>query len=50
MKNTGLPYDVSDMAVFCLSLMGKHSDDYIIKAKRYLATNGYLMIAETTKS
>jgi hypothetical protein len=30
--------------------MGKNWIDYIIEAKRCLATNGYLLIAETTKS
>jgi hypothetical protein len=50
MKNTGLPDDVLDVAVFSLSLMGKNWSDYIIEAKRCLATNGYLLIAETTKS
>jgi hypothetical protein len=39
-----------DVAVFSLSLMGKNWIDYIIEAKRCLATNGYLLIAETTKS
>ena len=50
MKNTGLPDDVLDVAIFSLSLMGKNWRDYIIEAKRCLATNGYLLIAETTKS
>jgi Hypothetical methyltransferase len=39
-----------DVAVFSLSLMGKNWEDYIVEAKRCLATNGYLLIAETTKS
>jgi hypothetical protein len=30
--------------------MGKNWTDYITEAKRCLATNGYLLIAETTKS
>jgi hypothetical protein len=30
--------------------MGKNWADYITEAKRCLATNGYLLIAETTKS
>ena len=30
--------------------MGKNWTDYILEAKRCLATNGYLLIAETTKS
>ena len=42
--------DVLDVAVFSLSLMGKNWTDYIIEAKRCLATNGYLLIVETTKS
>ena len=50
MKNTGLSADILDVAVFSLSLMGKNWTDYIIEAKRCLATNGYLLIAETTKS
>jgi hypothetical protein len=50
MKNTGLADDILDVAVFSLSLMGKNWTDYIIEAKRCLATNGYLLIAETTKS
>ena len=39
-----------DVAVFCLSLMGKDWRDYIIEAKRCLAKNGLLFIAETTNS
>ena len=39
-----------DIAVFSLSLMGRNWPDYIKEAKRCLATNGYLLIAETTKS
>jgi hypothetical protein len=51
MKNTGLvDNDILDVAVFSLSLMGKNWTDYIKEAKRLLATNGYLLIAETTKS
>lgn len=38
------------MSIGYLSLMGKNWADYIIEAKRCLATNGYLLIAETTKS
>jgi hypothetical protein len=30
--------------------MGKDWHDYIVEAKRCLATNGYLFISETTKS
>lgn len=50
MKNTGLPDDVLDVAVFSLSLMGRNWSDYIKEAKRCLALNGYLLIAETTNS
>ena len=50
MKNTGLSANILDVAVFSLSLMSKNWTDYIIEAKRCLATNGYLLIAETTKS
>jgi superfamily II DNA or RNA helicase len=50
MKNTRLADEILDVAVFSLSLMSKNWTDYIIEAKRCLATNGYLLIAETTKS
>jgi superfamily II DNA or RNA helicase len=50
MKKVELDDDVLDVAVFSLSLMGKNWVDYIIEAKRCLAINGYLLIAETTKS
>ena len=39
-----------DVAVFCLSLMGENWPDYIVEAKRCLAKNGLLFIAETTNS
>lgn len=39
-----------DIAVFSLSLMGRNWHDYIVEAKRCLVKNGYLLIAETTKS
>ena len=39
-----------DVAVFCLSLMGENWSDYIMEAKRCLAKNGLLFIAETTNS
>jgi ubiquinone/menaquinone biosynthesis C-methylase UbiE len=45
-----LPDEAIDIAVFSLSLMGRNWPDYIKEAKRCLATNGYLLIAETTKS
>jgi hypothetical protein len=45
-----LSNDALDVPVFSLFLMGKNWADYISEAKRCLATNGYLLIAETTKS
>jgi len=39
-----------DIAVFSLSLMHTNWAECIVEAKRCLATNGYLLIAETTKS
>jgi ubiquinone/menaquinone biosynthesis C-methylase UbiE len=50
MKKVELADDVLDVAVFSLSLMGKNWIDYIMEAKRCLATNGYLIIVETTKA
>ena len=50
MKKIPLPDDALDVAVFSLALMGRNWHEYIIEAKRCLATNGYLLIAETTKS
>jgi ribosomal RNA-processing protein 8 len=50
MKSVDLPDDALDIAVFSLSLMGRNWPEYIVEAKRCLATNGYLLIAETTKS
>ena len=50
MKKVELADDVLDVAVFSLSLMGRNWIDYIIEAKRCLATNGYMLIVETTKS
>jgi hypothetical protein len=50
MKSTGLPDEAIDIAVFSLSLMGRNWPDYIVEAKRCLATGGYLLIADTTKS
>jgi len=49
-KSVPLPDEAIDIAVFSLSLMGRNWLDYIKEAKRCLATNGYLLIAETTKS
>jgi SAM-dependent methyltransferase len=50
MKKVPLPDDALDVVVFSLSLMGKNWQEYIREAKRCLATNGYLLIAEITKS
>ena len=50
MKSVPLPDEAIDIAVFSLSLMGRNWGEYIAEAKRCLATNGYLLIAETTKS
>lgn len=50
MKSVPLPDEAIDIAVFSLSLMGRNWQDYITEAKRCLATNGYLLIAETTKA
>lgn len=50
MKSVPLPDEAIDIAIFSLSLMGKNWQDYIAEAKRCLATNGYLLIADTTKS
>ncbi len=50
MKYTGLPDEAIDIAVFSLSLMGRDWPKYIAEAKRCLATDGYLLIAETTKA
>jgi Hypothetical methyltransferase/Helicase conserved C-terminal domain len=50
MKSVALPDEAIDIAVFSLSLMGRNWQEYITEAKRCLATNGYLLIAETTKA
>jgi ubiquinone/menaquinone biosynthesis C-methylase UbiE len=50
MKPVPLPDEAIDIAVFSLSLMGRNWSDYIAEAKRCLATNGYLLMTETTKS
>ncbi len=50
MKTTGLPDEAIDIAIFSLSLMGRNWSEYIAEAKRCLATGGYLLIADTTKS
>lgn len=49
-KSVPLADEALDIAVFSLSLMGKNWANYLVEAKRCLATNGYLLIAETTKS
>ena len=49
-KSVPLPDEAIDIAVFSLSLMGRNWHEYIAEAKRCLATNGYLLIAETTKA
>ena len=46
MKTVPLPDEAIDIAVFSLSLMGRNWSDYIAEAKRCLATNGYLLMAE----
>jgi hypothetical protein len=50
MKSTPLPNGELDVAVFSISQMGINWSDYIKEANRCLADNGYLMIAETTRS
>lgn len=49
-KSVPLPDEAIDIVVFSLSLMGRNWQEYIKEAKRCLATNGYILIAETTKS
>jgi superfamily II DNA or RNA helicase len=50
MKSVPLPDEALDIAVFSLSLMGRNWPQYLSEANRCLAINGYLLIAETTKS
>lgn len=51
MKSVPLKEDGKlDVAVFCLSLMGENWPDYITEAKRCVAKNGLLFIAETANS
>ncbi len=50
MKVTGLPDEAIDIAVFSLSLMGRNWEEYLVEAKRCLATGGYLLIADTTEA
>jgi ubiquinone/menaquinone biosynthesis C-methylase UbiE len=50
MKSVPIKDGLLDVAVFCLSLMGKNWPDYITEAARCLQKNGLLFIAETTKS
>lgn len=49
MKSVPLPDESLDVPVFH-SLMGRNWVEYIEEAKRCLATNGYLFIAETRES
>ena len=49
-RNVPLEDGSFDVVIFSLSLMGKNWIDYIKEAKRCLATNGYLFIAETTRA
>jgi len=50
MRNVPLADSSVDIAIFSLSLMGKNWKEYIVEAKRCLATNMYLFIADTTKA
>lgn len=50
MKSVPINDEILDVAIFSLSLMGTNWPDYIVEAKRCLAKNGFLFIAETTKS
>jgi superfamily II DNA or RNA helicase len=50
MKKVPLEDGAIDVAVFSLSLMGRNWPDYIVEAKRCLAKNELLFIAETTSS
>ena len=50
MKSVPIKDEKLDVAIFSLSLMGTNWPDYIVEAKRCLAKNGFLFIAETTKS
>jgi superfamily II DNA or RNA helicase len=50
MKSVPIKDGILDVAIFSLSLMGTNWHDYIKEAKRCLAKNGFLFIAETTKS
>jgi superfamily II DNA or RNA helicase len=50
MKSVPIKDEKLDIAIFSLSLMGTNWPDYIVEAKRCLTKNGFLFIAETTKS
>ncbi len=50
MRATGLPDEAINIAIFSLSLMGRNWEAYIAEAKRCLATGGYLLVTDTTKS
>ncbi|KAI5181489.1 ribosomal RNA-processing protein 8 [Nematocida sp. AWRm80] len=45
-RNIPLPAASVDVAIFCLSLMGEHIEDYIQEAYRILKPSGILKIAE----
>ena len=50
MKSVPVEAGTLNVAVFCLSLMGKDWKDYLKEAARCLSLGGYLYITETTKS
>ena len=50
MKSVPIKDEKLDVAIFSLSIMGTNWPDYIVEAKKCLAKNGFLFIAETTKS
>ena len=50
MKHTGLKANSLGIAVFSQSLMSIDWPDYIKEAKRTLAKNGYLIVAEVTRT
>ena len=46
MANTPLDAESTDVAVFCLSLMGTNVKDYLCEANRVLRTGGVMKVAE----
>jgi len=50
MKNVQVDSGTLNVAVYCLSLMGKDWKEYLKEAARCLSFGGYLYITETTKS